>query len=342
MLHGHGNDIYQYRKVIKADFSSNIAYGGTHHAVVEHIKQSVQLVRDYPEPDASSLCEAIAKREGVGVENILVTNGSTEAFYLLAQLFKNGKSLIFSPSFAEYEDAATCHGHKINYQPSDTFPGELTERYDCIWLGNPNNPDGVVTDVDVILNFCRTNPDVFLFLDEAYHALCKGYVSPLSLGDIPNNLVVVRSLTKLFALPGLRLGYIVAGEDFCNALRNIKMPWSVNALAIEAGIFIMSRYEYFTPDVDALLNESARFQQQMAKIERISVKPSNCNYFLAEEQRGTAGELKKHLIEEHGFLIRDASNFRGLAPSHFRVAALSPELNNQLVNAIKSWIQKTS
>ncbi|ASB49599.1 pyridoxal phosphate-dependent aminotransferase [Alkalitalea saponilacus] len=340
MLYGHGNEIHQYIQGIKADFSSNIACGGTHPAILAHIKDSINLIGNYPEPDACSLREAIARKEGVDLRQIVVTNGSTEAFYLLAQLFKNGKSLVFTPSFSEYEDAAKCHGHSISHQPSGKFNIQMTEQYDCVWLGNPNNPDGVVTDSDLILNFCSNHPDACLILDEAYHSLCHEYVSPLSCHNVPDNLVVVRSLTKLFALPGLRLGYIIASEEICESLSEIKMPWSVNALAIEAGKFIMDKYEELKPDINALLKESSRFQKLMAEIEMVSVSPSECNYFLVKLHKGTAGDLKKHLVDQHGFLIRDATNFRGLTSAHFRVAALSPAQNNQLVNAIKTWIQK--
>ena len=213
------------------------------------------------------------------------------------------------------------------------------ESLSLLWLGNPNNPDGKIILRKDIENICENNPTTIIIIDEAYAELCSGFESVNDLVNTYNNLIVVRSLTKAFAIPGIRLGYIVASTSIIEKLKAIKMPWSVNKIAIEAGKFILDNYQKLLPDKNAVSTESKVLQNELNNIAQLEVIPSDCNYFLVKLEKSDAAGLKQYLIENYGLLIRDASNFRGLDNSYFRIAIQKPEYNEMLAEGIKEWIK---
>ena len=339
MLFGHGSDIYKYQETVIADFSSNVWYKGMHGNLIRHLQDKVSNIVHYPAPDAGKLSKKIADLHNLNHQNLLVTNGATEAFYLLAQLHAGLNSYIIYPGFAEYEDACKIYNHKLDYVCNAEFHTKiLFKQHTLVWIGNPNNPDGKVISKENILTLCKNNPDTIFIVDEAYAELCRKFDSVIHPVDKLNNLIVVRSLTKAFAIPGIRLGYMAAPEKIIEKAKTVKMPWSVNMLAIEAGYFILADYYNLLPEKDIVVKESKTLQEELACIPGIKIYPSECNYFLGSIENGKACDLKQFLLENFGLLIRDASNFRGLDGSFFRIAVQKPEFNILLVNAIKQWI----
>ncbi len=339
MLHGHGNDLHHQQFKIKADFSSNVAPGGLPEALAEHLHKHLHLLGNYPEPDAAGATTAIARHHNIDSMQVIATNGSTEAFYLVAQQFRGQAALILTPSFAEYEDATRCHQHALTFLPHLQLGSELPGNFATVWLANPNNPDGYTWAPGLFKEHCRQNPETYFIVDESYTNLCPTAQSLIE-GSMPPNLIVVRSLTKDFGLPGLRAGYLVAAPELAQSINRLRMPWSVNALAQEAIGFIMTHYRELLPDTTAILKESQRVQKRLVALPHLKVTSTDCNYFLVETKVSDAADLKNYLLQNHGFLIRDASNFRALSPRHFRLAVLSPDFNNQLLSAIQSWISQ--
>lgn len=339
MLFGHGSDIYKHKGKIVADFSSNVWYKGLPNGLTEKLTKSIQELVHYPEPDAGALANKLAKLHKLNKENVLVTNGASEAFYLLAQHFYKNESVILTPSFAEYEDACTANNHKINFISNESidFYSKLKPN-SIVWLGNPNNPDGKLFSAENLKLWLERNKKVTFIVDEAYGELCYGFESLIRYVNEFPNLIIVKSLTKAFSIPGLRLGYVLANETRIENLHKLKIPWSVNSLAIEAGCFITDNYAKLLPNLDEVIEESMKFQKELSQIPAVKVAPSNCNYCLVEMQNSKADELKSFLIEKHGFLIRDASNFRGLANKHIRLAIQDEVKNQKLINAINDFI----
>ena len=343
MLFGHGSDIYKYQKTIIADFSSNVWYKGIPAELVKHLRNQIQNIIHYPEPDAGSLSDKIAQLHGINKQDVLITNGATEAFYLLTQVYSGFDSYIIYPSFAEYEDSCKIFNHKLHYIGNTAFNINISlDTPSLLWMGNPNNPDGTVTPPEEIEYLCKKNPDTVFIVDEAYAELCEKFDSVINMVNEFSNLVVVRSLTKTFAIPGIRLGYMVGPTKIIEKTKSVKIPWSVNMLAIEAGNFILSDYHNLLPDKEIVVYESKILQQELTNIPELEVTPSGCNYFLVRLKKGKAADLKQYLIDKHGLLIRDASNFRGLNESHFRIAVQRPEFNTLLVNAIKQRINSNT
>lgn len=338
MINGHGNDAHNYPFAIKADFSSNVVYHGIPRNLHEHLSNHINLLASYPNPEAADLKKRMAIHNNLAENQVVITNGSTEAFYLLAQLFRGKHSLIVIPAFSEYEDAARIHNHTISYVNHHVFGEKIDSNIDIIWMGNPNNPDGKTYSPDFIIGICNKHPEKTFIVDEAYDLLCYGFSSPFSNNTQPKNLIVIRSLTKAFSIPGIRLGYILAPVKICEQINKIKMPWSVNALAIETGNYIIDHYEELVPNIINLSHESKNLQDALSELTQLIIIPSNCNYFLVKLKKGKAADLKYYLLQQHGFLIRDAQNFKGLDDSWFRLAIQDQKTNKKLVTAIKQWI----
>ena len=365
MIHGHGNNLLAYGKNIRLDFSSNIAFNNHCDHILAYLQSQLQSIKNYPDPAATHLTQKLALHHAITPENVLVTNGSAEAFYLVAHFLAKSTTAICIPAFAEYEDACALHEHKLDFVDIQTFPHLDYAPYKSVWLGNPNNPDGVITPPEVILEQCRRQPETFFIIDQAYVQLtgennvdvlphcpqasqiCQGeamtQASPPQIPhtanstiSLPDNLIVIHSLTKEFGIPGLRLGYITASVKVITALSQMRPPWSVNALALAVGEFTLDNYTALLPDKGELLGESLFLQEALAKIQGITVLPSPCNFFLSRLAQGTAAKLKQRLIDDYGILIRDASNFKSLTARHFRVAPQKHEDNLALIHAMKT------
>jgi|AGTN01.3.fsa_nt_gi Histidinol-phosphate/aromatic aminotransferase and cobyric acid decarboxylase len=340
MLTGHGNDIYDYAGRIRGDFSSNIPYRNASPTIAEYLRSRLHLIGEYPDPLARKLTSQIATHHGISPGNVLVTNGSAEAFYLLAHLFRGKHSMIAYPAFSEYEDACRVYGHTLSFQPVRVFRENPTFASDLVWFAVPNNPDGTIVDNETIDCFCRNHPHTFFIIDAAYGELCPRCEPLTPLHALHANLISVHSLTKTFGIPGLRLGYVIAREEVIGPLRELSTPWSVNAPALEAGSYVMENYRALLPDSAALCRESAAFQEQLNTLPQLRIIDSPCHFFLACLKRGTAAELKAFLVAHYGLLIRDASNFRGLSPQHFRLSVQDKRRNDELINGLKKFSER--
>ena len=336
MMYGHGDDGYRYDTLFKANFSSNVWYEGTSEKLLSHLQQQLAAIANYPTPNADELAAKIARHHKVRPEQILVTNGATEAFYLIATLFFEKRVAIGIPAFAEYEDACVRNQMKINYFDRSALTKTSFDE-DLEFFCNPNNPDGFSSTISEIKKLLNTYPKTVFVIDEAYIDFTVEITSCVSLLEKFDNLIIVKSLTKLFTIPGLRLGYIVCPETIKKRLQQSKMPWSVNTMAIEAGKYIYDHYETMQPDMQLLLEYSKLLQQQINAINGFRVIPSATHYFLVKLDTPDAAKLKDYLAYNHQLLIRDASNFRGLDEHYIRIASQCAQKNEVLVKALQAW-----
>jgi threonine-phosphate decarboxylase len=152
-----------------------------------------------------------------------------------------------------------------------------------------------------------------------------------------DDIILLHSMTKRYAVPGLRLGYITASASIISRLREQYRPWAINALSLEAGKWLVSHNAVAIADLSAYLAETQILRQMLNGIDGIEAQETQTNFFLCTVQQASAAELKEYLAREHGILIRDASNFTGLTPHHFRIATQSPAENEALVAAIRQF-----
>ncbi len=333
MLHGHGDDGYLHKQKLVADFSTNVWYGGEPEGLKEYLFGKWPLINKYPEVLAESLSEKISEHYHVERTSVLVTSGTTESIYLIAHAFRNSTTSIVIPAFSEYEDACDMHSHQLKFLPWEQLSASTQIEADLFFICNPNNPTGAVfNDLETLI---ANNPSTTFIVDEAFVDFTFSVKSAISLIGLFKNLVILRSLTKAYAIPGLRLGYIAAHTDIVEKLKQLKAPWTVNSMAIEAGKFIFDNYNIVQLPLEQLLAQKNDFVQKLQEFP-IKIQESHTHFFLAET-KGTAWELKQYLLDTFGILIRDASNFRGLSDRHFRLATLAPSQNQLLINALNEW-----
>ncbi len=340
MINGHGSDLYNYHQPIIADFSSSIWYEGLNNELETHLKQQISRIIHYPDPAAYQLREKVALHHHVSAEQVMVTNGATDAFYMLAQLFKGEKSTIVYPCFSEYEDACRRVQHDISFIPGEEFHDEMSLHSRLVWIGNPNNPDGRISALETLVKLSSLNPRVFFIIDEAFLELSTRGASLIQRVSRNKNLAIVRSLTKSFAIPGIRLGYLVADKSVIKSLNKNMIPWNVNSLALEAGHYIFDHYEDLKPCKQIIAAKCEQFQKQLQSIPGLDVYPSSCNFFLVKLKNGNSGELKTFLLKKHQLLIRDASNFKGLDNTFFRVAVQNEQFNEILIQGINDYLRR--
>ena len=340
MIYGHGDDVFRYGDKVKINFSSNVYSQGDYTAFKEHLMQRFDVVAHYPEPDAHSLECMLAEKLGVKENTVMVTSGANEAIYLIAQLYQGWASIIPQPTFSEYEDACRMFNHVISEDVKDEF--DVLPKDRIYWICNPNNPTGNVLVKGMLNHIVRNHPRYLYVIDQSYadYTLAP-MLEPKEMTDV-FNLMLVHSLSKKYCIPGLRLGYVVASPIIIGRLKQIRQPWTVNALAIEAGKYMLSHDVEMIDDLNGYLEEAARLHQNLSAIEGIHVMKTDTNFMLASIDKGTSNELKRWLVENYGILIRDAANIRGLDNKYFRVTTQKAEENDLLVEAITAYLDHLS
>lgn len=327
MIEGHGDDLYRYSNIVM-NFSSNIYNGTDLTALQAFLRSRLDVIRSYPEPSAASLEQMIACDCGISADEVLVTSGAVDAIYLIAQAYRQaGTCHVVQPTFREYEDACRVFGYRE--QPDGAL---------C-WLCNPNNPTGDVMAVQDVLTLAGRHR--LLIVDQSYEDYTMAPLLSPGMAVGREGIILLHSMTKRYAVPGLRLGYITAPARIINRLREQYRPWAINALSQEAGKWLVEQGKTAIPDLGAYLDETARLRSMLNEMDGIHALETHTNFFLCTIDTATASELKEYLAREHGILIRDASNFTGLTPHHFRIATQSPSENDALVAAIHTFLTKS-
>lgn len=313
MISGHGDDLYKYEG-IRLNFSSNVYAHTDNEGLLRYLELGVRaMLGSYPEPEPYRLQKELAAYHGVEPECVLVTNGATEAIYLIAHLLEGESVSIAEPTFSEYRSA--CEMYQVDIQE------DAPHR----WICNPNNPTGQVQSEDSL-------PKGVLVVDRSYEYFCRKYLPKLSIDD---RHIYIYSLTKRYKIPGLRIGYIVTSRGLAERMRALRQPWSVNALAIDAGLWIARNQFPETIDRERLWAETDELSQSLQSLPSVRVEPTDTHFLLVQTPI-EASVLKERLALEYGILIRDASNFEGLSPYHIRIASQGKEENEALLVALSA------
>ena len=235
---------------------------------------------------------------------------------------------------AVFDTESRIPGDKICFALNQRLPDDVR----MLWLCNPNNPTGTVAGKEYMRGLIEHNPQVCFIIDQSYEffTLCPLF-SPAEAAEYPN-VLLLHSMTKRYAIPGLRLGYVTGSSGLLERLRTNRMPWSVNRLAIEAGLFLLENDVPEPVDVAAYLQETARLGKALKAVGGLDVWDTQTHFMLVQLRMGKASALKEYLAGEHGILIRDASNFAGLDERFFRIATQTPEENDRLVAAIEEFM----
>lgn len=335
MIYGHGDDTYRYGEKVKMNFSSNIYQKADLTELKQYLATRLDAIGNYPEPEPKELEELIAEKLEIPASMVMVTNGANEAIYLIAQLYRGWASVIPQPTYTEYADACRMFDHIVSYERTDELNILPEDR--IYWICNPDNPTGNVMLKQLLAYVIKKHPRFLHVIDQSYaDYTLQPMLKPKELLDC-YNVMILHSLSKKYCIPGLRLGYMTASPIIIERLRDIRQPWTVNTLAIEAGKWLIKNDPKVIPDIEGYIAEAQRLRDELQAIDGIMVMDTKTHYMLVNIDWTTSLELKNWLIENHGILIRDASNFHGLDAHCFRVAAQSPEENDALINAIKEF-----
>ena len=332
MIYGHGDDTYRYGEKVKMNFSSNIYQKADLTELKQYLATRLDAIGSYPEPEPKELEELIAEKLEIPSSMVMVTNGANEAIYLIAQLYRGWASVIPQPTYTEYADACRMFDHIISTDELNILPEDR-----IYWICNPDNPTGNVMLKSLLAYVIKKHSRYLHVIDQSYaDYTLQPMLKPKELLDC-YNVMILHSLSKKYCIPGLRLGYMTASPIIIERLRDIRQPWTVNTLAIEAGKWLIKNDPKVIPDIKDYITEAQRLHDELQAIDGIMVMDTKTHYMLVNIDWTTSLELKNWLIENHGILIRDASNFHGLDAHCFRVAAQSPEENDALINAIKEF-----
>jgi L-threonine-O-3-phosphate decarboxylase len=340
----HGGEVWELGE-IPIDFSANINPLGPSKQAIRVLKE--WKVEHYPPPHSPELKVKIAKYVGVEEENITVGNGSIEIIKDFCSIFfkKSDTALIAGPTFAEYERFCKAYGGRAPYVlPSFEFghrPDEIISSVDentkIIFICRPNNPTGWAIGKDDLVEVIEfaSEKDIYVFLDEVFIEFSNlESLAPKALTW--ENLFVLRSFTKFFALPGLRVGYGVSNPGIIEKLEKIRPPWNINIFAHDAALASIRDSSYFERTKRLIEKERLFLATKISNL-GVQVYESNANFLLLRFNWNSR-EVKEELLKE-GLLIRDCSNFFGLDTRFIRVSVRKRKDNQRLIEALKKQTQ---
>ena len=328
---------------IGVDEVIDFSVGSNPYSFPPAIKGSLDsvVIDRYPDSESTELRASLSKKLGVSPDNIIVGNGSTEIIRLIAlAYFGHGDSvLILKPTFGEYEVACHIVGAEVleqwatekdyfAFNADETVASIKKHKPKGVFICNPNNPTGQYLSRQEIENVLQTRPQSLLIIDEAYSAFTEGSWSSTEL--IPRgNIISVHSMTKNYALPGLRLGYAVTDKEIIQHLRKVCPPWNVNAAAQKAGILALKDASYLK-QCEQKIRQTKHFLVEELENMGYTVLPSKTNFFLVKV--GNATKFRDCLLKR-GIMVRNCSSL-GL-PAYVRIAVLTMPECQKLIDALK-------
>ncbi|MBP5528773.1 MAG: aminotransferase class I/II-fold pyridoxal phosphate-dependent enzyme [Lachnospiraceae bacterium] len=335
----HGGDVY--RNKVNIDFSVSINPCGVPAKVKDALTNAIDSLEKYPDIHCEKLTKAAAKMLDVKEEQLVFGNGSSDLFMGIANAFKPSKVLIAAPSFYGYEYAFSPNAENIVYyfmKEEDTFRltndflNSITDDLDFIILANPNNPTGALIDSLLLLEIVKTakSKKIRVILDECFIEFTEGSHSLVSKIEEYPNLCIIRSFTKIFAIPGVRLGYFVSSDlSFNETVKKHLAEWNISAFGQAAGCACTECLDYIEASKKVIKAEREYLYSEFSKL-GIKAYDSACNFILIKDKRKLDEELLKREI-----LVRNCSNFKGLDEGYYRIAVRTHEENVKLIEALK-------
>lgn len=333
------------------DFSANINPLGLSSKVRDCIVRNLESLVHYPDPDYQIARQALAAYHHLSEEQILLGNGAIELIYHLARCLRPRKVLLPSPTFMEYEKAFREVSSEINYielipphfeYQLNHFVESLAHLNpgDALVLCNPNNPTSSLmkkTDLLELLEECASK-GIYLLLDEAFMDFLDDAESLIAEIIHFSNLFIWRSLTKFYAVPGLRLGYLVSSDQkIMEQLREAQIPWMVNALAVSILPVLLEDADYRQKTLEYIEAERFFLTTSLQQLPQLTVAPAHANYIFLHYHGKLDLEAE---LGKKGIFIRSCRNYHGLSQSYYRLAVRRHEENQILLEALKSLLRE--
>jgi threonine-phosphate decarboxylase len=357
--YGHGGDLWTATEAYGhpadgwLDYSSNMNPWGPPDVVGQLMQEHWRDIARYPDPAVRRLRIKLSEVYQIPVESILVGNGAAELIDLVVRVLQPEETILARPSFSEYEEAVHKAGGRIKdaYLRADqqfelkdvlgltSHSGRITQAPITVFLGHPNNPTGRLIPTSVLDELRASGTR--MILDEAFMDFLpdESEFSYMKQAAKSKQIQVIRSMTKFYAIPGIRLGFIVAHPDLINRMKELQTQWSVNFLAQLIGEAVLDEQEYAKKTRAWLLEERPWLIEQLRALGLI-VFPSEVNFLLLAipELTGHNVQSLQKAMAERGIMIRDASLFQGLDHSYFRLAIRLRQDNERLLKELKACL----
>ena len=330
------NDIIDFSSNVNPHIISNLG---------KYVLEGLEKSRSYPDINYTNLRNNISDYIKVDSELIIPGNGATEIIYLLMKSIKR-RLAILNPTFSEYGRGAKLNNLEIidfHLKEENNFSIDLDEiqknmdKFDSLFICNPNNPNGKVKDLNELLDLMIEN-DKLLIVDETFMEFVgeeEKYSLINKIKQTPN-LFILKAVTKFFGMPGLRLGYgVTSNKQIIKNIYEYKEPWTINSFAENLSNYLFKDKEYINGSKDYYINERKFMLEELRKISRLKVYDTDTNFVLIKLDDDEANSLKLELFEKYNILIRDASNFIGLDKSYIRVAIKSHNDNKVLIESLR-------
>ena len=335
------------------DFSASINPLSPPGCVSQLLLETPRLLKEYPDPHCSVVTQSISQTTGVPEDWIRVTNGSTELIYLLPHLLREGQEVaILDPCFSEYEKSFTAFGfrpHSIalaanngfQIEPSLLFPKlDAIKQLGALVLGHPASPTGKLYSefLPSFQEYCEDR-NIILIIDEAFIDFSSVDNSAWNLLTRSPNTILVRSLTKFYSIPGLRIGYGILHPERIRQIAPYQYPWSVNALAQAVGAEVILDSAFKERTLNWVRHERSFMLATLKSVAQIETFSSETNFFLIrtrDQSAEVARGLYQHLLSQ-SLLIRNCGNFRGLDESFFRISLREREDNQKLLHSMTEY-----
>lgn len=341
-LYDHGGDVYGNKGVIH-DFSVNTNPLGMPKEITDALISRAAEFSRYPDPHCRELRKAVAELESVPEDYILFGNGAADLIYRLCYALKPRSALVLAPTFSEYERALFAVGSRVNYHTlsshncfalTESVLDDITPETDAVFLCNPNNPTGCLAPGELLERIIAKASEngATLIIDECFLDFSGGESLKGHLEGSPK-LVILKAFTKMYAMAGLRLGYLLTSDiRLRDAVYSASQCWSVSVPAQIAGVAALSLNGWTDRTRELITNEREYLSNALSEL-GIRVFHSDTNYLLIKSKL----PLYNRLLEK-GIMIRSCGNFHGLSDSFFRVCVSTRDNNIILIKAVKELL----
>lgn len=325
------------------DFSANINPVGLPEWFRPVVSSTLASVVHYPDPESADLVKAAVERYGCSPDQVLVGNGSSEVLHLLPRALGKKRAVILAPSYVDYATAAEAADLKVDYvflKEIDHFLPDLRRLEpmlsgdELVFVCTPNNPTGLLVNAEHLREIATRNPSNLFIVDEAFGDFVEGMDSLTSAR--PPNVVVLLSLTKIYAIPGLRLGLAICESEIVKSIKRIQPTWSVNSIAQVVGSAALRDSHYVKRTRSFVRQQREALENDLKSISGLTVYPGRANFLFVRIDRKDldAFELASRVLRD-GIAIRVCENFQGLDKRFFRVAVRTEEQNQKLCSSLK-------
>ena len=353
MLNGHGGNIYDIAHRLGClpsdiiDMSSNVNPLGPPPGLIEFLKDNLNIITALPEVDSTILVHSFANRYGIDPATVLAGNGSTQFIYSIPPALGTKRALIIGPTYADYADACRLHNIHFEYfivQESQAFKPDIdmikeqVNGFDTVFICNPNNPTGTLCPGAEIESLCRARPSSYFVIDESYLPFVVSGDHESMIGRGLPNVIILNSMSKIFRISGLRIGFVIASKNIIESLIRYALPWSVNALA-QAGVQYLMKHKaevnaFIDQTIEFIENEKNRFAERLKNAAGIKLFTSTTSFMLAKLVNRHRADEVCHMLLADRILIRDCSNFKGLSNHFIRISLKNSETNMMLVEKL--------